>query len=244
MTAITIWWRAGLGATCPVVSLRALLGGKPLFHGRVRQPLVAEGNGVALLCHEAATLEELLRAIADVGGQARRAARARELLQRVDQHAADPLPGGRGMNVEHVDALGTGKRCEPDRRSVDGAEQGQRVGEPRGEGGFVVRHGRPGLLLARAVVVGGQLGDAGAEDFSQQRRVRRQERPQCKLRLYARRHRDTFQVVLPSLWSSSSTPIALSSSRMRSAFLKLFALRAALRASMSAFTLSASTTRR
>src|SRR5262249_50404646 len=198
------------------------------------QPLVAEGNGFALLCHEAAALEELLCAVADIGGQPGRAARACELLQRVDEHAADALPGGRGMNVEHVDALGTGKRCEADGRSVDGAEQSQRIGEPRGEGGFVVRRRRPGLLLARAVVVAGQFGDAGAKDFSEQRRVRRQKRSQRKLRLYARHHRDTFQVVVPSLWSSSSMPAALSSSRMRSASLNFFSLRAMLRASMSA----------
>src|SRR5262249_1188815 len=110
------------------------------------------------------------------------------------------------MDVEHVDALGTGKRCEADGRFVGGAEQGQRVGEPRGEGGFVVRHGRPGLLLARAVVVGGEPFDAGAEDFSQQRRVRRQERPQRKLRLYARHHHlDT----LPTLARRALSPSPL-----------------------------------
>src|SRR5262249_9063150 len=107
-------------------------------------------------------------------------------------------------------------------RAVDGSEQGQRVREPRGEGGFVVRDRRPRLLLGRAVVLAGQFGDAGAKDFSQQRRIRRQKRPQR--RLYVRHHRDTFQVVVPSLWSSSSTPIALSSSRTRSASLKFFRL--------------------
>src|SRR5262245_56464290 len=189
-------------------------------------------------------LEKILRAVADVGGQPASAARRRELLQRIDEHGADPPSGRRGVNVEHVDALRAGKGCEADRRAVDGAEQGQRVGEPRGEGGFVVRRRRPSLLLGRAVVVAGQLFDAGAKDFRPQRRVRRQEWPQRELRLYARHHCVTFQVVVPSLWSSSSTPIALSSSRRRSASLKFFALRAALRASMSAFTLSASTTRR
>src|SRR5262249_48035402 len=234
----------GLGAVRSLFSLRALLGGKPLFHGRVREPLVAEGNAIALLCHKAAALEEILRAVADVGGQTDGAARRCELLQRIDEHGADPPSPGPGRNVEHGEALATGKRCEAEGRAVEGAEQGQRVREPRGEGGFVVRHRRPGLLLARAVVVAGQLFDAGAKDFSQQRRIRRQKRPQRRLSLYARHHRDTFQVVVPSLLASISTPIALSSSRMRSASLKLFALRAALRASISALTLSALTTRR
>src|SRR5262249_51234330 len=234
----------GLGAVRSAFSLRALLGGKPLFHGGVREPLVAEGNAVALLCHEAAALEEILRAVADVDGQTDGAARRRELRQGIDEHGAAPLSGDRGMNVEHVDARGAGKRCEANGRAVDGAEQGQRVREPRGEGDFVVRHRRPGLLLGRAVILAGQLFDAGAKDFSQQRRIRRQKRPQRRLSLYARHHRDTFQVVVPSLWSSSSTPIALSSSRTRSASLKFFALRAALRASINALTLSASTTRR
>src|SRR5262249_5009224 len=124
---------------------------------------------------------------------------------------------------------------------VDGAEQGHRVGEPRREGRLVVGRRRPSLLLRRAVIVAGQLRDAGAEDLGDERRVRRQERPQRKLRLYARHHRFTFQVVVPSLWSSSSMSIALSSSRMRSASLKFFALRAALRASTSALILLSST---
>src|SRR5262249_58685256 len=107
------------------------------------------------------------------------------------------------------------KRREADGRAVDGAEQGQRVDEPRGEGGFVVRRRGPGLLLAGAVVVAGQLGDAGAEDFSQQRRVRRQERPQRPLPLYARHHPATFQVPVPTFWPSTSMPLTFSSSRIR-----------------------------
>src|SRR5476649_790913 len=42
----------------------------------------------------------------------------------------------------------------------------------------------------------------------------------------------TFQLVVPSLRSSNSTPIAASSSRMRSDSLKFFVLRAALRAAI------------
>src|SRR5207245_6717352 len=120
-----------------------------------------------------------------------------------------------------------------DRRAVDRAEQGQSLGEPRGERRLIVRAGYPSLLLRLAVVVAGELGDAGAKDVREQRRVGRQKRPQRKLGFRLRHHRATFQVVVPSLRSSSSMPIALSSSRIRSASLKFFAFRAALRSSMS-----------
>src|SRR5262249_54839147 len=166
MIAITTWCRCRPGSGAFGLFIARAPWRQVAFPWWCSPATRCRGERSCVLCHEAATLEELLRAIADIGGQPGRAARACELLQRVDEHLADPLPGSRGMDVEHVDALGTGKRCEAHRRSVDGAEQGQRVGEPRGEGGFVVRHRRPGLLLARAVVVAGQLGDAGAEDFS------------------------------------------------------------------------------
>ena len=90
------------------------------------------------------------------------------------------------------------------------------------------------LALGLAVVVRSKLLDDGAKDFDQHRHVSRQEWPQRELRMCTRHHhRTTFQVVVPSLWSSSSIRIALSSSRMRSDSLKFLVLRAALRASMS-----------
>src|SRR5260370_934706 len=55
------------------------------------------------------------------------------------------------MNVEHVDALPAGKRCEADGRAIDRAEQGQIVRDSRREGGFVVHRRRPSLLLARGI---------------------------------------------------------------------------------------------
>src|SRR5438477_27924 len=129
-------------AASGAVSLRALLGGKPLFHGRGGQPFAAEFNRIALRRHETAAAEEILRAVAHVGGQTGCAAGGGELLQRIDEHGADTLPRGGG-----------------------------------------------------------------------------QERPQRRIRLCACGHRFTFHVV-PPLWSSSSMPIALSSSRMRSDFAK------------------------
>ena len=53
------------------------------------------------------------------------------------------------------------------------------------EGGLVIGGGGPGLLLRRGVVLGGQVLDAVAEDFAQQRRVGRQERPQRQLGMRA-----------------------------------------------------------
>src|SRR5262249_25709873 len=224
-----------------VGSLRALLRSELLVHGGVRQPLAAERHAVALPRRKAPAAEEIERAVTDVGSKPRSATAAGEPFQCVDKHGADPLPGHGRMNVKHVEPLAAGKRGKADGRAVDGTQQSYRLGEPRGEGCLVVGRRRPGLLLRRAVIVAGELRDAGAEDFRQQRRVRRQERPQRKLWLCARHHRFTFQVVAPSLWSSSSMSIALSSSRMRSASLKFFALLAALRPSISALILLSST---
>src|SRR5262249_2885504 len=127
-----------------------------------------------------------------------------------------------------------------DGRAVDRAKQGQRVGEPRGESLLVVRARRPSLLLGFAVVVAGEFRDTGTKDFRQQRRVGRQKRSQRRFPLCLRRHRFTCHVVVPSLWSSSSTPLAFSSSRMKSASLNFFAFRAALRLSMSVSIVEAS----
>src|SRR5581483_6784871 len=56
--------------------------------------------------------------------------------------------------------------------------------------------GGPGLLLRLAVVVAGQLRDRGAEDFGQNRRVGRQERPQRQFGMRLRTHRASL--FLPS----------------------------------------------
>jgi hypothetical protein len=48
--------------------------------------------------------------------------------------------------------------------------------QARPEGGLVLGDRSPGLALALAVIVRGELLDAGAKDFSQHRHVRRQER--------------------------------------------------------------------
>src|SRR5690606_3361754 len=98
---------------------------------------------------------------------------------------------------------------------------------------LVLRARRPGFLLGFAVVVRGQLGDRLAEYLRQHGRVLGQERPHGETRMRLRAHRAISQVV-PSFESLSTTPMAASSSRMRSDSLKSFALRAAARASISA----------
>src|SRR4029077_6333155 len=81
------------------------------------------------------------------------------------------------------------------------------------------------------VVVGGQFLDTVAKDFPQQRRIRREKWAYTKLGMCNGHHRAIPQVV-PSLESFSTTPIAASSSRMRSDSLKFLAARAAALASM------------
>src|SRR6185437_7551882 len=108
--------------------------------------------------------------------------------------------------------------------------------------GSIVSCRRPGLLLRRGVIVGREVLNAVAKNFAQYQRIRRQERPQAELGVRNGHHRATFQLVLPSFVSSSSTPIDLSSSRMRSASLKFLAARAALRAAIELMTLASSTT--
>src|SRR5262249_53293992 len=229
--------------TLAAPSLRTLLGGKSLFHGGVRQPFAAELNRVALGRHKTAAPEEILRAVTHVSGQAGRAARGCEFFQRIDEHVADPLSSGRRMDVEHVDAVRAGERCEADGRAVDRAKQGQRVGEPRGESLLVVRARRPSLLLVFAVVFASEFRDAGAKYFREQRRIRRQKRSQRRFPLCLRRHGAMSQVVtnspvFGSFLSFNTTPFLASSSRIRSASPKSFDFRAAARNSIRAFTVS------
>ncbi len=146
------------------------------------------------------------------------------------------------MHVEHVDALVVGERGKADGRAVVGRDQRQFAGKPRAEFLLVVGRRRPRLLLRLAVIVGGQFLDAGAENLRQIRHVPWQHRPHRELRLGARGHATllSFQVVVPSLWSSSSTPIVASSSRMRSDSLKFLVLRATERASIRSTILASS----
>ena len=57
-------------------------------------------------------------------------------------------------------------------------DQRQLAAELLAESCLVIGGGGPGFLLRLAVVLVGQILDAVAEDFAQQRRVRRQKRPQ------------------------------------------------------------------
>jgi len=108
-----------------------------------------------------------------------RIARRRELLERIAQLRPDPLPHHGRMNIEHVDRVGPLERRKADRRAVHDCDQGKLTGKPRRKGLLVIGRRDPRGLLGRGVVVRGQLADAGAKDFREQRRVVREERPQA-----------------------------------------------------------------
>ena len=205
------------------------------------------------------------------------AARGGELFQRVDQHGGDALPGGRRMNVEHVDVVGAFERHEADRRAFERGDERQPLAR-RLPNALVIGGGGPGLLLRLAVVVrrsaprcwrgrfpraaARRPADTAAAPASgwprAHRLTLRLPRPKvANARLqawrgadpysaalsghgYGPRRRDAWETpqhlihraisqVVPSLESFSTTPMAASSSRMRSDSLKFFALRAALR---------------
>src|SRR6185312_2319494 len=204
---------------------------------RVGEPLVAHRDRVAALRDVAALLEEAARGVARIDRQLRGAAGARELLQRVGKHAARALPGGVRMDVEHADLVLTLERGEADRLAVERRDERQLAAELGREIRHIVGRSGPRFLLRLAVVVAGQRRDGFAEDLRERRGVVCEEWPQRELR---GAHRAISQVV-PSLESLSTTPIAASSSRMRSDSLKSFALRAAALASINCSTFAAST---
>ena len=219
----------------------------------------------------AALAKQRLRGIAGIDGEGFRPARARQFLQRIDQHRGDALPGHARMDEQHVDMVSALQRGKADRRVLDGRDQRQLSGELLAERFLVLGRRRPGFLLRFAVVVAGQPFDRGNEDRRQHRNVRRQKRPQAgfgqclshrryhnpysfgrqrnragdqrdlerdiiepvfrKRRIGLRHHAISHVVTgLPSasLPSLMATPIAASSSRMRSDSLKSFRARAAV----------------
>ena len=71
--------------------------------------------------------------------------------------------------------------AKPTARAAEGRDQRQLAGKFCAEFLLVVGRRHPRLLLRLAVVVGGQFLDGGAEDFRQQRHIRRQHRPHREL---------------------------------------------------------------
>src|SRR5690349_7391503 len=207
----------------------------------IGEPLVANRNRIPLLGDVAPLFKKAARTVACIDRKPRRAARTRKLLQRVCQHRANALPRSSGMDIKHVDPVLAFERGEADRRALKCCNQGQLPRKLATKFSDIVGRRRPGLLLRFGIIVTRQFFYAVAENFTQQRRVRWQERAQCEHGMRYCHHRATFHCVLPSLVSSSSMPIALSSSRIRSASLKFFAFRALLRASIRLTTLFSST---
>src|SRR5665213_2407821 len=202
---------------------------------RIGEPFAADHYSVALLRDIAALLEKTTRAVTGIDNDQSFAARTGEFFQRVGEHGADALPGHRRMHVKHVDLVVAGERGKAYDRAGHGRDQRQRTAERFSEGGRVVGGGGPGFALRLGIILAGQLLDAGAENLAQQRRIGREIRPQRHLGMRLRAHRAISQVV-PSLESFSTTPIAASSSRMRSDSAKSLRARAAVRVPIKAVT--------
>src|ERR1700722_15835097 len=133
------------------------------------------------------------------------------------------------MHIEHVDMVGPLQRGKTDRRILQRRHQREFGSQTLAETLLVLGGAGPCRLLGFAVIVAGQLLDAGGEDRREYGRIRRQERPQrgfwqslshltgpfpslspCGRGINSlRRHRATSQVV-PSLESLMTTPIAAS----------------------------------
>ena len=115
------------------------------------------------------------------------------------------------MHVEHVDARVVGERGEADRGAGEGCDESEVAGKFLAEFLLVVGGRRPRPLLRRAVIVGGQLLDAGAENLRQVRHVRRQQRPHRELFLRAGCHGQSLTsnacartVITPSRFDNTS----------------------------------------
>src|SRR5580704_3419256 len=203
---------------------RRRIAGQGLGHGGVGEPLVADADEIAPLSGKALALEQWPGGIAGVDSQALRAARLRQLRQRLDQRAARALASKFGIDEQHVDVVSAFQAGEASDRAVDHGEQGQGARETGAESLFVIGARSPGPALLFVVVIRGELIDARAKDLGAAPHVGRQ--------IGTKRdgaHRFGSQVVVPSLLSFSAMPSDAISSRNRSASAKFFAARAALR---------------
>src|SRR5205085_10133627 len=123
------------------------------------------------------------------------------------------------MDIEHIDVIGALERGESNWRILQGRNQCKLTGQALAKRVFVVDGSGPGFLLRFAVVIARQFQDGRGKDRRQNRRIRREERPQRRFGQRLSHYRAISQVV-PSLESLITTPIAASSSRMRSDSLK------------------------
>src|SRR3984957_3148710 len=195
-----------------------------LGHRGIGEPLIAPVHQIALLRGEALALEQGLRDIACLGGEALCAARLREPCQRVDQRPADALPREFGSDEQHGDLVGAFEAGEASDCAVDHGQQGQRLGESGAESLFIVGARRPGLTLVLVIIFRRQLLDARTKDISAAARVGRQIGTKGN-----GAHRLSSQVVAPSLLSLMATPSSARRSRSRSDSAQFLAARAAER---------------
>src|ERR1700722_14421512 len=138
-----------------------------------------------------------------------------------------------GVEQRHEPRIVRGRAARPPRHAE--GREGRRL-----ELAFLAKELAVGEVLARIAAL--DILDAEhVEELCERELVTEREVNAVRLRAVAQRrveevetllHRFTFQVVAPSLRSSSSIAMAASSSRMRSASLKSRALRAELRAAI------------
>src|SRR4029078_2211490 len=89
----------GVETGCRVWSCSLPFGGELLLQRGVGEPLVAHRNPIPLLRDVTPLFEKATRTVAGIDNKACGTARTRKLLQRIDQHGAHALPGGRRMNI-------------------------------------------------------------------------------------------------------------------------------------------------
>src|ERR1700733_8807592 len=214
---------------------RCRIAGQGLGHGGVGEPLVADAHEIALLSGKALSLEQRPGGIAGVNGQALRAARLRQLRQRLDQRAARALASEFGIDEQHVDGVSAFEAGEASDFAVGHGEQGQSARKPGAESLLVIGAWGPRHSVLFVVSIRGELIDARAKDLD--------AAPGVGWQIGAKRngaHRLSSQVVAPSLLSLMATPSAARRSRNRSDSAQLRAVRAWARSAMIALISAAS----
>src|SRR5579883_2658492 len=206
---------------------------------------------------KAVHLEERLCGVTRVSLKFRDAAGGGKLFNGIDERASDAHAGGGRMDIELIDEAALVQRNKAGWAAANQSDDGQPLFKILRQDFIVIEDRDPGLALRLVIIVRRQLLDRGKPDLGEKREIGGKIRPQRGFRKGARVHRftvrfavalitacdralrATWAVVVPSLLSFSSIPIAASSSRMRSASGQFLAARATLRAfTMFSITLS------
>ena len=177
------------------------------------EPLVAERHEIAALGGEAQALEQGLRGVAGVAGQAlRRRAPRRASSGRRSAPRRRRCRANSRVDIQHVDDVGA---LEAGEAATSPSMVATSVSMPRralAEGRLVVGARRPGFALILVVVLGRRVSSmARREDFAAQRAA-----SAGQIGAQARSRSSLDLPVVPSLLSLSATPSARVPSRSRS----------------------------